>query len=282
MGPMAEVKGDLLNYLLYMQQLGLDGLELEDDPFAPRAVPPRPVAKAPPRATKKPAPPARKAPPKPTMPAMSRVLDLVADQHSAAETRTTAESISGKNAEETLVALYNAFQSCQACALGPTRTRFVFGEGPPDAELMFVGEGPGREEDRTGRPFVGDAGQLLTRIIQAMGFQRHDVFIANIVKCRPPGNRNPLPDEMATCAPILVKQIETIQPKIIVALGSVAYRYFKGKPGSIVRNRGVYFTWRDYQVMPTFHPAYILRNPSAKRDVWEDMQKVMQSMKEAT
>lgn len=163
---------------------------------------------------------------------------------------------------------------CTRCRLCQKRTQVVFGEGSATAPVMFIGEGPGEQEDRTGRPFVGAAGQLLSRIIQAMGFRREDVYIGNVVKCRPPGNRNPEPDEVAACLPYLEEQIQIVNPKVIVALGKYALQGLLGRKVSIMALRGKLQQYRGIPVMPTFHPAYILRNPESKRVVWEDMQEV--------
>ena len=164
---------------------------------------------------------------------------------------------------------------CQRCKLCSTRTNIVFGVGNPNAELMFVGEAPGADEDEQGEPFVGRAGQLLTKIIEAMGFQRSDVYIANILKCRPPNNRPPEPDEVATCEPFLFKQIDAIKPKIIVALGTHAAHTLLKIDTPISKIRGHVLDFRGgVKVVPTFHPAYLLRSPDRKRDVWEDMKKV--------
>ncbi len=166
--------------------------------------------------------------------------------------------------------------NCTRCKLAKGRNKLVFGEGNPDADLMFVGEGPGRDEDIQGRPFVGRAGQLLTRIINAMKMKRSDVYIANIVKCRPPNNRNPEPDEVLACKPFLMKQIEIIRPRVICALGSVAFQNLMETKASISKFRGTLYPWRDeIFIIPTFHPAFLLRNPKKKREVWEDMQKIM-------
>lgn len=161
---------------------------------------------------------------------------------------------------------------CKLHALG--RTHIVFGVGNPRAALMFVGEAPGADEDAQGIPFVGRAGQLLTRIIEAIGLKRDDVYIANVIKCRPPGNRNPEPDEVAACEPFLMRQIDAIRPKVIVALGTFAARALVGSNVPISRLRGRVFACRGARLVPTFHPAYLLRNPEAKRDTWEDMKKV--------
>ena len=161
---------------------------------------------------------------------------------------------------------------CKLCRLG--RSQVVFGVGHPRARLMFVGEAPGEDEDRQGEPFVGRAGQLLTKIVEAISLTREQVYIANVIKCRPPGNRNPEPDEVATCEPFLFRQIEIIQPRVIVALGKFAAQCLLKSDAPITRIRGREFTYRDSILIPTYHPAYLLRNPSAKKDVWGDMKKV--------
>ncbi len=161
---------------------------------------------------------------------------------------------------------------CKLHMLG--RRQIVFGVGNPNADLMFVGEAPGADEDVQGEPFVGRAGQLLTKIIEAIGLARGDVYIANLIKCRPPGNRNPEPDEAEQCEPFLFRQIDTIKPKVIVALGKFAAQALLRTTDPITRLRGRQFTYRDAILIPTYHPAYLLRTPSAKRDVWEDMKKV--------
>jgi DNA polymerase len=161
---------------------------------------------------------------------------------------------------------------CKLHALG--RKQIVFGVGNPDADLMFVGEAPGADEDIQGEPLVGRAGQLLTKIIEAIGLTRGDVYIANLIKCRPPGNRNPEPDEAEQCEPFLFRQIDTIKPKVIVALGKFAAQALLRTTDPITRLRGREYKYRDAILIPTYHPAYLLRTPSAKRDVWEDMKKV--------
>ena len=164
---------------------------------------------------------------------------------------------------------------CRRCKLAAGRQRLVFGEGNPEARLMFVGEGPGADEDRSGRPFVGAAGQLLDRMIEAMGLRRDDVYIANIVKCRPPGNRDPEADEAATCRPFLERQIRSVQPEVLVTLGRPAARWLLGYEGAISKIRGVWQSWEEIPVMPTFHPAFLLRDASQKRAAWTDLQAVM-------
>ena len=163
---------------------------------------------------------------------------------------------------------------CTRCKLHQSRTTLVFGVGRPDADLMFVGEAPGRDEDQQGEPFVGPAGQLLTKIIEAIGLTRDQVYIANVIKCRPPQNRNPELDEVQTCAPFLFQQLDVIRPRVVVALGSFAVRTLLRSEQSISRLRGQVFDYRGAKLVPTFHPAFLLRSPDRKRDVWEDMKKV--------
>ncbi len=164
---------------------------------------------------------------------------------------------------------------CSRCKLHTLgRRQIVFGVGNPDADLMFVGEAPGADEDVQGEPFVGRAGQLLTKIIAAIGLTREDVYIANVIKCRPPQNRNPEPDEVDTCEPFLFQQIDAIKPKVVVALGSFAARALLADQDSISRLRGRVYEYRGAKLIPTFHPAYLLRNPSSKKEVWEDMKLV--------
>jgi DNA polymerase len=180
-----------------------------------------------------------------------------------------------KNAAEALAAIRADIGDCMRCKLHTLgRTQVVFGVGSPDADLLFVGEAPGADEDVQGIPFVGRAGQLLTKIIEAIGLTRDDVYIANIIKCRPPQNRNPEPDEVATCEPFLFRQIDIIKPKIIVALGKYAAQTLLRTETPISRLRGQQFDYRGARLIPTFHPAYLLRNPSSKREVWEDMKLV--------
>lgn len=169
---------------------------------------------------------------------------------------------------------------CQRCRLASGRRNLVFGVGSPQADLMFIGEAPGFDEDRLGEPFVGKAGQLLTRMIGAMGLSREGVYIANIIKCRPPKNRDPQPDEVATCEPFLRAQIDAIGPRILIAMGNFAVKTLLRTDTGITRMRG---TWRSYHgipLMPTFHPAYLLRNAEKKRPVWNDLQAVMAKMDE--
>ncbi|VAX28376.1 Uracil-DNA glycosylase, family 4 [hydrothermal vent metagenome] len=177
--------------------------------------------------------------------------------------------------EEALKRLRAETGDCRRCRLSEGRTNLVFGEGNPDAGLMFVGEAPGEQEDRQGRPFVGKAGELLTRLIEKMGFSRDEVYIANTVKCRPPDNRNPMEDEIKTCMPFLEKQIGIIEPAVIMTLGSVATKALLGDIGSISRVRGKTCRYRGVPVVPTFHPSYLLRNPKSKWLTWNDAQVVL-------
>jgi uracil-DNA glycosylase family 4 len=166
--------------------------------------------------------------------------------------------------------------NCRRCPLRKGATNVVFGEGDPHAGIMFIGEGPGGEEDKMGRPFVGAAGRLLDRIFAAAGWKREEVYIANIVKCRPPGNRNPLQDEIKICYPLLEKQIELIDPQIIVTLGAVSAKVLLGSPNLyITKERGKWHQFGSRMLMPTFHPAALLRDPAKKRPVWEDIKQVV-------
>jgi uracil-DNA glycosylase len=176
--------------------------------------------------------------------------------------------------DPSLAAIREDIGECTRCKLHEHRTHIVFGEGDPQARLVFVGEGPGADEDATGRPFVGRAGQLLDKIIAAIGLKREECYIANVVKCRPPGNRTPERDEVATCEQFLYRQLAFIKPRVIVALGSPAFQCLLRTKEGISRARGEWREWNGIQVMPTFHPAYLLRSPDKKREAWEDMKKV--------
>lgn len=172
---------------------------------------------------------------------------------------------------------------CTRCRLHEGRNRIVFGEGNPQAPVVFVGEGPGAEEDRTGRPFVGRAGELLTRIIESVGWQREDVYICNIVKCRPPGNRDPQTDEVETCRVFLDQQLLAIRPEVIITLGKPAIQTLLGRKVAITKLRGIWQVWNGIAVMPTFHPAYLLRNYTrdARQAVWDDLRAVRARVDEA-
>lgn len=193
---------------------------------------------------------------------------------STSSAETTAPE---RSAARMLIEIREDLGDCTRCKLHPERKNIVFGVGNPDAELMFVGEGPGADEDEQGEPFVGRAGQLLTKMIQAMGKQRSDVYIANVVKCRPPGNRAPTPDEVAACGPFLRRQIEAIGPKIICTLGNAATTALLGRNEGITKLRGKFhpFEGGGIVVMPTYHPAFLLRSPDHKKEAWNDLQQVM-------
>ncbi|MCQ2378166.1 MAG: uracil-DNA glycosylase [Victivallaceae bacterium] len=195
---------------------------------------------------------------------------FLADRPAPPETADDAPTDMG-----TLAALGDAAKMCRACPLGTGRLHAVFGEGDPHAKLMFIGEGPGADEDASGRPFVGRAGQLLDKMIAAMQFRREEVYIANVVKCRPPGNRAPTPEEAQKCAHFLEKQIGLIKPEVIVLLGASAAKYLLRREEGITRLRGRFLEYRGIPVMPTYHPAFLLRQESAKRDAWSDLQQVM-------
>lgn len=171
----------------------------------------------------------------------------------------------------------NEVRGCTKCRLCETRTHTVFGEGDPEAKVFFIGEGPGENEDLSGRPFVGRAGDLLNKMIGAMGLKREQVYIANVVKCRPPANRTPAPDEVATCTPYLERQLEIVRPRAIVTLGLPATRYMLNSRASMGKLRGQWHTWRGIKLMPTFHPAYVLRQytEETRAAVWSDLQQVM-------
>lgn len=175
----------------------------------------------------------------------------------------------------TLDELRNAVANCQNCPLCRTRNNTVFGEGDPNARLMFIGEGPGADEDRQGRPFVGKAGMLLDKMINAMQFSREEVYIANIVKCRPPDNRLPAPEEAEKCIGYLRQQIGIVRPEVIVLLGATAVKYLLNVTNGISRMRGRWLSYENIPVMATYHPAFLLRQESAKRDTWNDLQQVM-------
>jgi DNA polymerase len=178
---------------------------------------------------------------------------------------------------ESLDMIRNDLGTCQRCKLHKGRKNIVFGYGNPQARLVFVGEGPGYEEDLQGLPFVGQAGQLLTKILRAIGLTRDDVYICNIIKCRPPANRNPEPDEIAACIPFLRRQLKAIAPRFICALGTFAAQTLLETSTPISRLRGRFYAYEGIDLLPTYHPAFLLRNPSKKADVWQDMQKLQEA-----
>ena len=244
----------LRDYVDQIREEGLDGLPVSEAKAAPPAPEaPRPKVTGP----AAPAPPPSAPPP-------------------------TGEMFSkypGLESCSSLDQLHEFIGDCRRCKLWPMRTNLVFGVGNPEAELMFVGEAPGADEDLRGEPFVGRAGQLLTDIIErGMGLPRSEVYICNVIKCRPPGNRNPEPDEVASCEPFLFRQIETVRPRVIVGLGTFAVQALLKVKTPISRLRGNWHELRGIRMMPTFHPAYLLRNPADKRLVWQDIQLVMKEL----
>ncbi len=241
------------DYLEQLKEEGLEGVPLEPPPVAARA---GAIASPPPV---KPAKPQSRAP-----------VEVGSELFSV---------YPGLEKTETLEALRGFIGDCTRCKLAPGRKNLVFGVGDPKAELMFVGEGPGADEDERGEPFVGRAGQLLTDIIErGMRMRRQDVYICNVVKCRPPGNRNPEPDEVAACEPFLMRQIELVRPRVIVGLGTFAVQSLLKVKIPISKLRGRWHDVRGIRMMPTFHPAYLLRNPGDKRLVWADIQEVMRAL----
>lgn len=197
----------------------------------------------------------------------------------AAEAAELFPIASAATPPRTLSEIRDEIGDCRRCKLCSTRKNIVFGSGSPTAQLMFVGEAPGADEDVQGQPFVGRAGQLLTKMIQAMGLSREEVYIANIIKCRPPENRNPQPDEIAACSPFLIKQVETIRPKVICALGTFSAQTLLETQQKISALRGKFHDYHGVKLLPTFHPAYLLRNPNEKKTVWEDLKKIMEELK---
>lgn len=200
----------------------------------------------------------------------------------AATDQAEAEPATGGKTEPLeLAVVEEQLQDCTRCALSKQRARVVYGIGNPDADLVLIGEAPGREEDRQGIPFVGEAGQLLDRILAAMNLSREQVYICNLIKCRPPANRDPLPEEIACCEPFLQQQLALIRPQLIVALGRFASQSLLRTNTPITKLRGNWHEYAGIPLLPTFHPAYLLRNPAGKREVWEDMKQVMERLQSA-
>ena len=201
--------------------------------------------------------------------------------HTPAAARPAAKPAPAAVAEDPekrreLEVLRSAVEACRQCGLCETRTNVVFGAGKSDARLIFVGEAPGRDEDKQGEPFVGRAGKVLTKMIAAMGLKREEIYIGNILKCRPPDNRTPTLEEMAVCLPHILRQIKIIQPEVVCALGATALKGLLSDPrASIGRMRGKFIAWQGIKLMPTYHPAYLLRSPGEKHKTWEDLQKIV-------
>lgn len=255
---------DVAAHLAFMRSLGVEGVSADPAWRARRVA--GVVAAAP-------APAPGPATPTPETP-MPETAAGAADG-GAVSSAAMAIGATGEDAARVLPVIREDIGDCTRCKLHTLgRNQIVFGVGNPQADLMFVGEAPGADEDVQGVPFVGKAGQLLTKIIEAIELTREQVYIANVIKCRPPANRNPEPDEVAQCEPFLFRQIDAIRPKVIVALGKFAAQSLLRTEEPISKLRGREFPFRDSVLMPTFHPAYLLRNPSAKRDVWEDMKRV--------
>ena len=269
----ASLQQKIEDRLRYYEDLGIRLFYTDRGPGGASLVAPEPIVSASspapaieetvlPKSTPKPAP-AKVAPVAPPFP-----LVVPPTGPSLFE---TMEKVKG----ETLLTIREDLGECTRCKLHKGRNKIVFGDGNPKAQLVFVGEGPGADEDAQGLPFVGRAGKLLTQMIEAMGLQRKDVYICNVVKCRPPENRAPEPDEVAACSPFLMRQIDSIQPKVIVCLGATAAKTILNTTRGISQFRGEWLEWRGHKLMATYHPAYLLRNPPAKADVWKDLQKIM-------
>jgi len=212
-----------------------------------------------------------KAAPKSAAPGSAAKLPSLPVAPAAPDLFATTNRIAG----DTLPVVRADLGECTRCKLHTTRNKIVFGDGSATAQLVFVGEGPGADEDAQGLPFVGRAGKLLTQMIEAMGLQRGDVYICNVVKCRPPGNRQPEKDEVEACSPFLYRQLDVLRPKVIVCLGATAAQTLLQTNRGISHFRGEWLDYRGYKMMATYHPAYLLRNPAAKGDVWKDLQRVM-------
>ncbi|MEQ9618115.1 MAG: uracil-DNA glycosylase [Deltaproteobacteria bacterium] len=255
----AELKGiieDLKNYFEFQKSMGIERILVENGAEEkPRQIP----EKQPTRVEKKVA--ARKT-----------------DREDIIKIEDKTDLFDAASKSMTLEEIREEIGDCTRCKLHEGRTKLVYGEGNPEARLVFVGEGPGRDEDQQGRPFVGRAGKLLTKIIEAMGLGREDVYICNVVKCRPPGNRTPEPDEMATCEQFLFKQIRAVKPEVIVCLGTTAAQSILKSKMSLGNLRGRFHLYGNTKLMVTYHPAALLRNPNFKKPLWDDMQVVMKEL----
>jgi uracil-DNA glycosylase family 4 len=221
--------------------------------------------------------PLPKTSPKPVLPPAASITGPVTPKVSVLPITPKVSLFDALNkvADDSLLKIRDDLGECTRCKLHTTRNKIVFGDGSAKADLVFVGEGPGRDEDAQGLPFVGRAGKLLTQMIEAMGLQRKDIYICNVVKCRPPENRLPEPDEIKTCSPYLLRQLDALDPKVIVCLGACSAQTLLETNRGISHFRGQWLDFRGRKLMATYHPAYLLRNPAAKADVWKDLQKVM-------
>ncbi len=257
-------------WLRYYEDLGLGEFYKDRGDMGKRSVRPH-------RATEAvvSAPEVKATPPKPKDATSVAAVPVEAPPVLAAAPAPSLFEILDRVENDSLQLIRENLGECTRCRLHQQRHKIVFGTGNPAADLVFVGEGPGHDEDIQGQPFVGRAGKLLTQMIEAMGLAREDVYICNVVKCRPPENRKPENDEVATCSPYLIRQLDAIQPKAIVCLGATAAQALLQTQDSISRFRGNWFDFRNTKLMATYHPAYLLRNPAAKSEVWKDLQKVM-------
>jgi uracil-DNA glycosylase len=263
------------NWLTYAEELGLTpfyrdrAIQAQSNPPAATVI--EPAAEIPEPMPK----PAQSRPPIPTAATPISTPNKTAASFFPAATGPTLFEAADRIPGDTLEIIRADLGECTRCKLHKTRNKIVFGDGSEKADLVFVGEGPGHDEDVQGLPFVGRAGKLLTQMIEAMGLQRKDVYICNVVKCRPPENRMPERDEIAACSPFLIRQIDAIHPKVIVCLGATAAQMLLNTNRSISAFRGEWLEYRGTRLLATYHPAYLLRNPAAKSEVWKDLQKVM-------
>jgi DNA polymerase len=268
----AALAGEALRHLEWLKDAGVREAPVVPSPGLARD-PTRVAAGAP-----APRPPAQPLAPPPLPVAASTPPAAPIAQRPTASPR--APSLNDKGCgSQALLAIRQELGDCRRCKLAAGRTTLVFGTGNPKAALVFVGEGPGADEDQQGEPFVGKAGQLLTKMIEAMGYRREQVYIANVVKCRPPGNRNPEPDEIEACEPFLRRQLEAVGPRVIVALGKFAAQTLLRSEIPISKLRGTWSSYQGVKLMPTFHPAYLLRSPEEKKKAWADLQLVMAELK---
>jgi DNA polymerase len=262
----------LAEHLAFLTEIGVDGVST--DPAW------RTTAGGPPAGRPETAGSAPAEPDAVVQPAPAATVASVAAAPAAPFAPSSGLDVGAGDPAAALAAIRADLGDCTRCKLhGLGRRQIVFGVGNPQAELMFAGEAPGRDEDVQGIPFVGRAGQLLTKMIEAMGLTRDQVYIANVIKCRPPENRNPMPDEVMACEPFLFRQVEVIKPKVIVALGTFAAQTLLKTQDSISRLRGRVFQYGGARLIPTFHPAYLLRSPERKRDTWEDLKRAMEILR---